>query len=110
MSDLQCPATILLLTPETAAISDMRDYRLALVLMARELAAISFNTEVERADLPHAEALRAHIAELADSYRGEQVAIVVSAPAICELLRLPAAPVAAITLAVDSDGWQILSR
>jgi hypothetical protein len=50
MTDLQCPATILLLSPETAALSDARDrhaLRLSLVLFtaaqhaaaARELAA-----------------------------------------------------------------------
>ena len=110
MSDLQCPATILLLTPETAALSDMREYRLARVLVGHGLAAISFGTELERAELTDAGALRASIAELADMYRGEQVAIIASAQPICELLHLREPPTAAIALAVDSDGWRILSR
>ena len=110
MSDLQCPAIILLLTPATAAVSDMREYRLARVLMARELAAISGAVESERVDLADAEALAARIAELADMYRGEQVAIVARPHVLCELLHLPALPAAVITLAVDSDGWQIVSK
>ena len=108
MSDLQCPATILLLTPETAAVCDMRERRLALVVTARDLtAAVSFDAETTSEELAHSAALAARIAELADQYRGEEVAIVVNARVICELLRLPAPPTAAIVLAVDSDGWRL---
>lgn len=110
MSDLQCPATILLLTPETAAASDLREYRLALVVTAIDLAALSFNAQTTGADIAHAPALATQIAELADSYRGEQVAIIVKDRVICDLLHLPAPPTAAIVIAVDSDGWQFLSR
>jgi hypothetical protein len=110
MSDLQCPATILLLTPETAAVSDLRAYRLALVVMAEGIAALSFSAETAAADITNAPALAAQIAELADLYRGEQVAIVANDRVICDLLHLPAPPKAAIVIAVDSDGWQLLSR
>jgi hypothetical protein len=119
MSDLQCPATLILLTPETAAVSDVGEYRLSLVIFAHDLplaraAALSLGGqrgyEAKAADITHGEALRARIAELSDMYRGEQVAVVASAQAICEALRLPAPPTAAVALAVDSDGWRILSR
>ncbi|HTU57029.1 MAG TPA: hypothetical protein VMF89_01325 [Polyangiales bacterium] len=109
MSDLQCPATILLLTPETAAVSDLSEYRLALVVTATDLAALSFSAETRSADIPNAQALATQIAELADQYRGEQVAILANAQVICGFLRLPTPPTAAIAIAVDSDGWQLLS-
>jgi hypothetical protein len=111
MSDLQCPVTIWLLTPETAAVSDLREQRLALVIFAETLpAALSFGQECIRVSLASGAALAERITELADSYRGEQVAIVASAQAIREALHLPAPPTAAISLSVDSDGWQVLSR
>jgi len=110
MSDLQCPATILLLTPETAAVSDLREYRLALVVIAEGLAALSFSAQTKDAHIAHGPALAAQIAEIADLYRGEQVAIVAKDRVICDLLHLPAPPTAAIVIAADSDGWQFLSR
>lgn len=111
MSDLQCPATIVLLTPETAAVSDMRVHRLSLLLVARHLAPsdLSYGCETKAADLADRDALLRAIAELADMYRGEQVAILAGAPVICEALHLPAPPRAAIVLAVDSDGWQFVA-
>lgn len=109
MSDLQCPATILLLTPETAAGSDLSEYRLALVVRAQDLAAHSFSAETKGADIPNAQALATLIAELADQYRGEQVAILANAQTICDLLSRPMPPTAAIAIAVDSDGWRFLS-
>jgi hypothetical protein len=110
MSDLQCAATFFLLTPETAAGSDLRAQRLALVIVAETIsAAISFSCETRSAVIADGAVLAARIAELADMYRGEQVAIVASAQVICEALHLPAPPKAAIALAVDSDGWQLLS-
>ena len=111
MSDLHCPATFFLLSPETAAVSDLREQRFALVIVAETLpAALSFGCESKPVSIADGEQLAAQIAELADVYRGEQLAIVASAQAICEALRLPAPPTAAIILAVDSDGWRILSR
>lgn len=112
MSDLQCPATILLVPNEAAAVSDMQAQRLALVVIAEDLGpdAPSFACETSHEPLTHGAALRARIAELADLYRGEHVAIIASAQAIGELLHQPVPPKEAITVAVDSDGWRISSR
>lgn len=112
MSDLQCPATIILLTPATAAVSDMREHRLSLLLSERALQSAAVDCDCERTELELADgsALVTSIAQLADMYRGEQVAILARAQVICQALRLEAPPTAAIVLAVDSDGWQLLSR
>lgn len=115
MSDLQCPATVFLLSPEVVAHSDMPEQRLSLVIFARDIpshsAALSFGArhgcETRAADIGHG-SLSGQIAELADMYRGEQVAIIARAEIICQALRLSTPPTAAVALAVDSDGWRIL--
>jgi hypothetical protein len=112
MSDLQCPACIVLLTPESSAGSTLDRQRLARVIVATGLPADAslahaHGLELERARLDDGPALREHVAHLADLHRGECVAIIVSARALCEALALVEAPAEPVMLVVDSDGMRI---
>jgi hypothetical protein len=117
MSDLQCPATIVLLTEQSVGTSELRELRLARVVYAadsgsegaaRELARVH-DCDVEAASGMDGPALGAQIEALADAYRGESVAIVTTARAVCAALRRSQAPAVPVVLAVDSGGWNVLS-
>lgn len=118
MSDLQCPARFVVLTPETAPACDLSGMRLALVVCAcaadgtmhealQRLAA-RHGCAIQAAELRDGAALATQISELADGYRGEQVAIIAGPEVVREALQLRAAPSEPIQLAVDSDGWNVL--
>ena len=114
MSDLQCPASFVLLTPETAATCDVSELRLSLVVCAcatnaqtvQRLAAKDRCT-IETSTLADAADLATKINRLADQYRGEQVAVIEDSKLICAALNQRAAPTLPIQIAVDSDGWNI---
>ncbi|HET8939347.1 MAG TPA: hypothetical protein VFN67_38140 [Polyangiales bacterium] len=114
MSDLQCPASFVLLTPETADTCDLSDLRLSLVLCTcathtetvQRLAAKDHCT-IETSTFTDAAALKAKIDQLADQYRGEQVAVIAEPEMIRDVLKQHAVPTSAVQIAVDSDGWNI---
>jgi hypothetical protein len=112
MSDLQCPACIVLLTPESSARTTLGGQRLARVIVATGLQADAslahaHGLELERARIDDGLALREQVAHLADLHRGECVAIIVPARALREALALAEAPAEPVTLVVDSDGMRI---
>jgi hypothetical protein len=51
--------------------------------------------------------LALRIDQLADTYRGEQVAVIAAPEVICAALKQRAVPTRPVLLAVDSDGWNI---
>lgn len=118
MSDLQCPATIVLLTERSLGTSELRELRLAVIVHAadggdeaasRQLARVH-SCDVEAVSSMDGPALRERIETLADSYRGESVAIVTTARAICTVLGREQAEAEPIVLAVDSGGWSVQTR
>ena len=117
MSDLQCPATIVLLTERSVGASELRELRLALVVLAADSGADSKATRLASLHGCHLEAvggmdcraLTQRIAELADSYRGESVAFIGSEQAVCAVLGRTLPPAEPVTLAVDGSGWNVLS-
>ena len=114
MSDLQCPASFVLLTPETAETCNLSELRLSLVLCAcamqtetvQRLAAKDRCT-IQTSALVDGAELKAKINQLADQYRGEQVAVIAEPEMIRDALKQHAAPTSAVQIAVDSDGWNI---
>lgn len=117
MSDLQCPATVVLLTEQSVGTNELRDLRLARVVhaadsgneaAARHLARVH-NCDVETVTSMDGPALGERIETLADAYRGESVAVVATMRAVCAALGRKQAPAEPIVLAVDSDGWNVLS-
>ena len=121
MSDLQCPAVILLFTPEAIAGSELRGRRLSGLVAASSIAERSRAREeaerlateqgcgVETAEIAGGAALVEQIAELADLYRGETVAVVAPPEAICDALERVDPPTDVVAIAVDSSGWNVLS-
>lgn len=117
MSDLQCPATFVLLAAETAHALDARMLRLAAVFadttvgaaaqaeVARVAAA--HGCMVQRAHMGDRAALAEQIEQLADGYRGETVLLLAPSAAICAALRRTGPLVQPAILAVDSDGWSV---
>jgi len=120
MSDLQCPAIIVMLTPEALEHARANISRLSAVVAAASLEpgsralgqvqrlAAGHGCQVERADLDDAAALSEHVEQLADLYRGETVAVIAPTAAVCAALRHTAAADRPIAIAVDSSGWKLL--
>lgn len=120
MSDLQCPAVFVLLTPETVASSELRDQRLARVYVASGVATAAGLLDdarrladvhacaVESADIEDEDALLDRIEQLADVYRGETVALVAPSRAVCAVIECLEPPDEAVAIAVDGDGIRLL--
>lgn len=124
MSDLQCPATILLIPCECLAsgshVSVVAGRRLAGLFVdatvaadAAAFAAISDAAQVSQCPIKVARPARdsAGLAELldelADGYRGETVAVVTTAAVIQARLLFSEAPSEPVAIAIDSDGWVV---
>lgn len=114
MSDLQCPASFVLLSPETAQTCDLHELRLSLVVCACETNAETVQRlaakdrcTIETSTLATAAELVAKINQLADQYRGEQVAVIAGSELICGALNQRSAEAHPIQITVDSDGWNI---
>jgi hypothetical protein len=119
MSDLQCPATFLLLTPESLPALDARGLRIAGVFMDASLGAetlagalhvaAAHGCKVERLDLGERATLTREVEQLADSYRGETVLLLAPSSAVCAALHRAVPLTHPVVVAVDSDGWNVLS-
>jgi hypothetical protein len=120
MSDLQCPAVFVLLTPQTVAGSELRDQRLAGVYVASSIAAEAgvlddarrlaevHACRVENTDIEDEDALLDRIEQLADIYRGETVALVAPSRAVCAVIECLEPPDEPVAIAVDGDGIRLL--
>lgn len=113
MSDLQCPASFVLLTPEAAQACDLSELRLSLIVNAcapdaivQRLAAKDRCT-IEASALANGAELALKIEQLADQYRGEQVAVIAAPELLRAALKQRVTPTFPVYVAVDSDGWNI---
>lgn len=97
MSDLQCPATVVLVAPGVLARVG------AAAIAAGENLAGTFDVNV--AD---GATLRQRVDELADLYRGETIVVVAPADAIRTALGAGGAVDQPVAVAVDSTGWRVL--
>ena len=116
MSDLQCPAVFVLLTPETVAGSELGDQRLAGVYVASSVATVGRVLEharrladihacsVENATIEDEDSLLDRLEQLADVYRGETVALIAPSRAICAVIECLEPPDEPVAIAVDGDG------
>lgn len=116
MSDLQCPAVFVLLTPETVAGSQLADQRLAGVYVASGVAtegrvledarklADQHGCKVSNAEAEDEDSLLDRIEQLADVYRGETIALVAPSRAICAVIECLEPPDEPVAIAVDGDG------
>jgi hypothetical protein len=119
MSDLQCPATIVLIAGESIA-SDgvpaaVEGRHLSGVFVASAVAAdpsgLARWADARGARLStmpgveDAESLAAAIDDLSDLHRGETIAVVATRDLIEEMLGEARARAGAITIAVDESGW-----
>jgi hypothetical protein len=125
MSDLQCPAVVVLIDRERVASGDaivaLAEKRLACVFVARAIASdedalaaatqlaaragCTLGTLTEAVD---GATLARAVDELADLHRGETIAVVASDDAIRDALGAARAPAGAITVAIDSSGWSVV--
>lgn len=122
VSDLQCPAIVLLFTPESIVGSDLGGRRLSGLVIASSIAAESrarveaqrLATEhacrVEAAEIASGQALVEQVDQLSDLYRGETVAVVATPEAVRDALDRTDPPNEVVAVAVDSDGWNVLSQ
>lgn len=97
MSDLQCPATVVLVAADVLA-----RVGAAAIVVGQHLAG-TFDV-----DVADGAALRRRVDELADLYRGETILVVAPLDAICTALAVSGALDQPVTVAVDSDGWRVL--
>ncbi|PYF96800.1 hypothetical protein SAMN05216184_11718 [Georgenia satyanarayanai] len=120
MSDLQCAATVVVV--DTAADGEALRPRRPVVVCAAPgtgdtVAALARLLDAGHRDLPGApispDGLLSAIGDIADEYRGECVAVVVTPTALIDLVRrvLPDHAAAAVVVEVDADGqrWAPLS-
>jgi hypothetical protein len=123
MSDLQCPATVLLVPRESCASDDVARFFVgrrvagffvdaALAANPHELAAInrlagSSDCQIEVTDAAFVDcaSLEQALEDFADLYRGETIAVVASGDLIQSLLRCARTPTEPITIAIDDSGW-----
>jgi hypothetical protein len=117
MSDLQCPASVLLLAPDALSAGALLEKRLSLLVVASsehtaELAARALAADsgcpLRVVDLPDGPSVVRQVDELADLHRGETIAVVAAQGAIEAALGCSLAPAAAVTVAVDSSGWTLV--
>jgi len=120
MSDLQCPARFVLLTPGSLKALDARGLRLSALFVdastqtqARaelERLVAAHGCRLELVDLHDPTALMRHIEQLADAYRGETVLLLAPERAVSGVLGCADRPARPVMIAVDSDGWNVLER
>lgn len=116
MSDLQCPAIIVLLTAETIVDCDLRGRRVSTVFLAEGSRALAEATrlaaasgcQVDRADLGDAAKLARQLEQIADEYRGETVAIVADGRVLCAVLEWQELPAEPVALAIDNAGLRLV--
>jgi hypothetical protein len=121
MSDLQCPAILVLLTPETVVGREFAERRLARIFIA---ASISIGTgavveanrlaaihgcRVEGTAVADGSELLQRIEEIADGYRGETVALVAPSGVLCDALEWADAPTEPVALALDASGSHVVA-
>ena len=119
MSDLQCPATFVLLAPESLPALDAKTLRVAGVFVYGHInatvqaelqrVAAAHGCEVQQAGEAPDATLLSQIEALADVYRGETVLMLATSSAVCAALRRTSPPAQPVTLAVDNDGARVLS-
>jgi hypothetical protein len=124
MSDLQCPATVLLIARALLGSADvgprLADRRLAGLFMESSVAAdphaVAFVTRLaEQGDHPvevltsarDSTSLARAIDQLSDLYRGETIAVVAPDSTLRDLLAAAAAPTELVVVAIDSSGWRV---
>lgn len=119
MSDLQCPATFLLLPSGddgAAEVTDVAGARLAAVYAgpsdvdraARVAAAAGLS--LTAFPTPAGASVRTVLSDLADLHRGETVAVVLPVGAVAELVALAGGrpqPDDVVQVVVDADGWTV---
>ena len=118
MSDLQCPATFVLLTPASLKSLDARGLRLAGVFvdanthartrLALDTLLAAHGCKLELAKLDASLPLVQQIEQLSDAYRGETLLLLAPESALCEALGCDDPPTRPVTVEVDSDGWNVL--
>ena len=120
MSDLQCPATILLI-PSEAVASDacwraLEGQRLfGFYVDAKVQKDAAVNGLAEAADCPvqqigpldNGAGLRQVLEDLADVHRGETIAVIATAKVIESRLGLDHLPTTPIEVKIDSSGWAV---
>jgi hypothetical protein len=90
VSDLQCPATVILATPGMALPATV--------------------AEVFTPEVAGGAALCAEVDALSDLHRGETIAVLAPAAAIAAALGLAEPPDQPVTVDIDSSGWALLAR
>ena len=106
MSDLQCPATVVLLAPGmTTALRPLAGV-FAAGTPPPSAAALAAAADCRLAvlDAPDAPALRRRIDELSDLHRGETIAVVAPPDLLAALLGRQATPA---VVEIDSSGWTV---
>jgi hypothetical protein len=116
MSDLQCPANILLVAREMlgpgAGVSVLEGMHYSEVFVVSALAAEAGELAQYRpeiiADVVDGASLARALENLADLYRGYTVVVVATREMICDLFGERASdPRKPIALAIDSSGWTV---
>jgi hypothetical protein len=123
MSDLQCPAVVYLIARELLGSDELaaefRGKHLSGVFVASSvgvdldlaratrLAEQAGRTLERLADASLRAGLVEAVNQLSDLYRGETVAVIADAQAICSALVRKSAPTAPVAVAIDSSGWLV---
>jgi hypothetical protein len=119
MSDLQCPAVFMLLTPDTVSSSELREERLAGVFVASSVArealvlegaqrlALIHACPIEQTNIEDEDALIDRIEQLADVYRGETIALIAPSRAVCAVIECLEPPDEPVAIAVDGAGIRL---
>jgi hypothetical protein len=119
MSDLQCPATIVLIARESIASGGGAE-----ILAGRQVSGVFVASAVEPSglaaagladerrlstlpDVADAASLARAIEDLADLHRGETIAVVATRDMIQEMLGDAGVRTDPITIAVDDSGWSV---
>jgi hypothetical protein len=120
MSDLQCPATFLVLAPgseeRVSSTRRLGDARIAAVYAGSTADATAARVAdqvgltVIRREEPQGAAYPSGLADLADLHRGETVVVVLPAPTVAALARetgLLRPGGAGLEVLMDADGWLV---
>ncbi len=127
MSDLQCPAVVLLVAGESIATGGARlalgATRLSGVFVASPVAAdpnrLAAATRLaeERAcpvdrmlEVVDGASLAEAVEHLADLYRGETIAVIATGEMVRDALGHPGTPTEPIAVSIDGDGWVVIDR
>jgi hypothetical protein len=118
VSDLQCPATFVIV-PAGAPGSDLdAGVRLAALfagdgVRVRDTAARLAATQglaVSELEPPATGGYRAILTDLADLYRGETVAVVLDPDDVAEIVAPGGRPADVFVISIDADGWVVAPR